>query len=402
MSESIGADRTYHLGLSPEVLGISVFNFILFLAWQMSVPAVPLLALNLGASPFWIGLVVGVRAILPLVLALPAGWLTDRLPSRELQAAASLTMLAATTLMWRANSIIAVIVGQALLGLAVMIASVVGQALIALATNPRARDRVYGSYSFIIALASVLGPGLGGLFIRWSGPGGAMLVACAFALLSLLQALRLPSRGALVATARTGPAQPAFSVLQTPAVLFSLMIGFLVFFGYSLQSSFYVLFLHRAGFDSVTIGLLLAFAGAATISIRPLLAYVTGRVGRTRLLAVVCLALGAGLGLIPVTGGSLAGQAGLAALIGLAYGLSQPLTITVISHAVPGNTLGLAFAWRQIFQRAGELVSPLVLGLVVSVAGLAAAFWSAATVLMAAALAAFFLANRVPRTKPGP
>ncbi|MBI4279773.1 MAG: MFS transporter, partial [Armatimonadetes bacterium] len=371
MQSRAGAGQArYWLGLHPAVLSVSTFNFTLFLAWQISVPVVPLLALSLNASPFAVGMVVGSKAILPMLLAVPTGRLADRLPARGLQVSAALTMLAATALMWKAGSVLAMMVGQALIGLSVTVASVAGQAFIALATDRRERDAMYGRYTFIIALDNVLGPALGGLLAGWGGPRAGMLVASGFALASLPLAMWLPGERGAVAQRRPAQGRSSLELLRTPVVLFSLVAGFLFLFGYSLQASYYVVYLNHVGFDSRTIGLLLAVGGAATISIRPLLAWAAARVGRPRLLTVICVTLGVGLGLIPMAAGVVVGQAGLAIVTGLAYGLSQPLTITMISHAAPPESLGLAFGWRQIFQRAAELVGPLSIGLVVIAAGL--------------------------------
>lgn len=387
-------EARYWLGLAPSVLSVSTFNFTLFLAWQISLPVVPLLALSLNASPFAVGMIVGSKAILPMLLAVPTGWLADRLPARGLQISAAVTMLAATALMWQAGSILAMIAGQALIGLSVTAASVAGQAFIALATDRRERDAMYGRYSFIIGLANVLGPALGGLLAGWDGLRAAMLVASGFALASLPLALWLPGERSAAAQRRPGHGQSSLRLLQTPMVMFSLVAGFLFLFGYSLQASYYVVYLNHVGLSSRTIGLLLAVSGAATISISPLLAWTAERVGRPRLLVMICLMLGIGLGLIPMAGGVVAGQAGLAIVTGVAYGLSQPLTITMISHAAPPESLGLAFAWRQTFHRAAELVSPLSIGLVVTAAGLEAAFWAAALVLVMAGVIAVISSRR--------
>ncbi|MBI4279844.1 MAG: MFS transporter [Armatimonadetes bacterium] len=386
-AETARAQSRGWYGLSPAVMRMSVFNFTIFLAWQITLPVAPLLAQSMNAAPLWIGLTIGARGLLPMVLGLPIGWLTDRLPVRTVQVMGGGCVLAATALMAGTNSIIPLIIAQALGGLSVTVASIAGQAFIASVTATRDRDEVYGRYSLIVALDNVAGPALGGLLAQWGGPKAAVVGGLVLAVAALPLALVLPSRRTaapvLIATPRS---QHPLALLGLPTVLFTLFASFLVIFSTSVKSSFYVIYLDRIGLGSGAIGIVLAISGAARTVVRPMLSWATARTGRPRLLVFVCLTLAAGLAMVPVAGSRMTGQVALAVLHGIAYGLSQPLTITMMSHAVSVDNLGLAFAWRQIFSRCGELLGPLTMGWVAGAAGLEPVFWLAAGMLAIVAL----------------
>jgi MFS family permease len=374
-------------GLPPRVLQIAAFNFTLFMAWQITLPVIPLIALSMRAGPVLLGVTVGASAVLPILLSLPAGRLTDRLAPRTLNLTAAGLMVAATALIGTASSIVPVIVGQALVGLSVTVASIAGQAFIAMTTRPGQRDGVFGRYAVIIAADTIIGPALGGFLAASGRFPMALGAALAFALLSVPQALWLSGRRN-GATAAAAARMSSAALLRTPAVLMVLTAAFLIIFGHSLRQSFYVLYLDRVGFSSKLIGLLLSLGGVATIATRPLLGWITQRTGREPLLALIAISMGLALGLVPLARGVFLTQAGLAVIVGIAYGLSQPLTMTLLSHTVPLKALGLAFGWRQIFQRGGELASPLLMGLLVTVSGLESIFWVAGAVLIGMGAAA--------------
>ena len=59
----------------------------------MMTVAVPLWALEIGATPFMIGLVLGARAALSVVLSIPGGALMDRLGINRIAAAAAIRLM---------------------------------------------------------------------------------------------------------------------------------------------------------------------------------------------------------------------------------------------------------------------------------------------------------------------
>jgi MFS family permease len=378
------------LSLSPAVGRVATFNLTLSLAWQLSVPIVPLLAVEAGATTILVGLTVGASSMLPLLLGLPTGWVSDRMPTRRLQMLAAVSMVAAFTIMLLADNLAALFVGQALIGLSNMVSSVAAHTFIATATTGIERDDTYGRYSFLVAISNVAGPAIGGLYGGWAGPRSVLVIALVVAVASLPQVLWLP--GSSVGPTRapasldTRPGLSVLDVLRPWIVRFSLIGGFLIIFGNSVKASFYVLYLDSVDFSSDTIGLLLSTGGAATIAIRPVLAWATMRLGYARLLTLLCATMGLGLGAVPLLGAGLIGQVAAALVTGAAYGLSQPLTIAMIANAASQERLGLAFTWRQMAQRGGELASPLLLGLVATFLDLEAVFWFAGGLLFLAAV----------------
>jgi MFS family permease len=78
--------------------------------------------------------------------------------------------------------------------------------------------------------------------------------------------------------------------------------------------------------------------------------------------------------------------AGLMLLFGLGFGISQPLSMVMVSDRAGKSFSGLAMGMRFTVITLGTLLSPVLSGLVVDTAGLEAAFYCIAGLLAAAAL----------------
>jgi MFS family permease len=86
------------------------------------------------------------------------------------------------------------------------------------------------------------------------------------------------------------------------------------------------------------------------------------------LLAIVGFFLGLGLGL------------------GLGVGLGQPITMTLITQAVPPDARGAALALRLLGNRLGQVALPVGAGLLAAPTGPGGALWMSSAVLCAASI----------------
>jgi MFS family permease len=100
--------------------------------------------------------------------------------------------------------------------------------------------------------------------------------------------------------------------------------------------------------------------------------------GRT---LVSCLAISAAmLALLPTTATAIL-LGGIVAILGLAIGLTQPMTITWVANQAPRAERGTALAVRLTGNRLSLLFVPAVMGAVAGSAGVGAVFWVLAAAL---------------------
>ena len=166
-------------------------------AEQLSLAAVPLVAvLLLGAGPGEIGLLAALQTLPFLLLSLPLGWMSDRLPRRrlmvgaELLRAASLLGLLATVATGRLS-----IGGLAMLGfigaVGTVAFSVAAPALVPALVPRAALAQANGRLELARSAAYAGGPALGGSLVAWAGASAAFVLATVLSIAAIALLWRL-------------------------------------------------------------------------------------------------------------------------------------------------------------------------------------------------------------------
>jgi len=166
-------------------------------AEQLSLAAVPLVAvLLLGAGPGEIGLLAALQTLPFLLLSLPLGWMSDRLPRRrlmvgaELLRAASLLGLLATVATGRLS-----IGGLAVLGfigaVGTVAFSVAAPALVPALVPRAALAQANGRLELARSAAYAGGPAIGGSLVGWAGASAAFVLATVLSIAAIALLWRL-------------------------------------------------------------------------------------------------------------------------------------------------------------------------------------------------------------------
>jgi predicted MFS family arabinose efflux permease len=171
----------------------------------------------------------------------------------------------------------------------------------------------------------------------------------------------------------------AFGLLAIPMVAFVVMLSMVRLSGHSIQSSFYVVFLNGEGISGTAIGLLFASAAIAAACGALAAAPLTRMMHSSWLLAVTSFLTVFPLVMTPLLGLYILF---LAAQVvrGVSVGISTPLIITGMSHAV-GPDQGKAVGLRTMSNRLTSTVIPIAMGALVAWVGLEASFLVAGGVI---------------------
>ena len=122
-------------------------------------PATSYQALELGIPVAALGAVGAVFAIVPLVLAVPAGGLADRFGAkRVLIVGSAITMIATVALLVFADSLAGIVAGTALLGAGHLGCIVGQQTAVAHSAQSGRLDSMFGYYTFSASLGQAVGP----------------------------------------------------------------------------------------------------------------------------------------------------------------------------------------------------------------------------------------------------
>lgn len=358
-------------------------------------PTMSYRALELGVPPAGLGALAASFAIAPLVLALPAGHLVDRVGERRVMVGGALCMSASgLAFLALGEHVAGLLCGSVLLGTGHLGCVVGQQALVANVSSRSSYDTAFGRYTFAASLGQAVGPALILLFGGSSRiPHTAAIFASALAGAVLLVAL-----SAALPTGTRPQAGPASrddagvtGLLRLPGLLRALTTSCVVLAAVDITLAYLPALGAERDLASGTIGLLLTVRGAASMVSRLFLGRMSARLGRRRLLVASTLSAGAAIALMPVDL-PLWTLVALLVLAGLGLGVGQPLTMSWLAESAPPGLRGRAMSLRLVGNRTGQILLP-------SAAGLLAAGLGAAGVLYATGLTlswAAFSARNLP------
>ncbi|NMR19053.1 MFS transporter [Cellulomonas fimi] len=352
-------------------------------------------ALELEVPASQLGLLSGAFAVVPLLIAIPVGRMTDLRGERlVLWTGAGLMLVATAGLAWLADSFMALLLWSVVLGVGHLLTIVGEQTTVTVARSARSLDSAFGRYTLSVSFGQIVGPGL----ITLLGGDGAIpdtsaifdgAVVLAVVLVVSTAALRTsryePVRDAVPGSLRqamsvTGPVRSELLTAITASLVLIAAIDLLVVYVPALGA--------QAGISAGTVGLLLSVRAAASMVSRM---FVGGLVARFRRiptlgasLAISSLAVAA----IPVPM-PLAVLFAVMALGGLTLGIGQPLTMAWVTEASPPGARATWLSVRLTGNRLGQTMVPTVAGLAASSAGVGGVLW-----VMAAALAGVALVVR--------
>ena len=350
-------------------------------------PAATYRALELDVPDFALGLLAASYAVFPLLLAVPTGGLVDRLGERRLMGIGSAVVLACSVflLLW-GSSIVALVIGTALLG-AGQLACVVGQqAVVANNAASSRMDSAFGYLTFAASLGQALGPLaialVGGAAVR-PDTQAIFLLAVGMGLVLFATTFAVSARvsgGKRKAVAADGGTGGPMALLKAPGVARALATSATVLAVVDLTMVYLPALGADRGLTAATVGAMLTVRAVFSMVSRLLLGRVSRSIGRMRLL-VVSLALST----VALAAAAVPMPAWLLfvviAVLGLGLGIGQPLTMSWLSAQAPAGQRGRALALRLAGNRVGQVVLPSAIGVVAAGLGAGGVFLASAVVV---------------------
>lgn len=387
----------------PRALGARWFPRILLVTFLVQTavyglrPMVSYRALAVGAGPFELGLITSSFALLSLFVAIPIGRWVDRWGEpRFVVIGTVLVSIVAFALVF-IDSVPALAVSQAALGLGHILNTVATQTLIANAGRAGQRDARFGAFTVVVSLGQLVGPAVAGLLAGSaivsnagaSGTGAAFAFASVVALAACVVGVSLwrwppPQSSPPTTTAtdgRAGSREALGRVLRVPSLPQAMLASLTVLTSIDILAAYLPAYAEATGIGVETVGLLLAARAGASMASRLIMMPLIRGLGRRRLLAASMLAPAAGLLLMGATS-VVPVLFALMILIGFGLGLGQPLTLAWVAARAPNGIRGTAIGVRLSGNRLGQFVLPAAVGTVAGAAGISAIFVTLAGLLV--------------------
>lgn len=387
------------MAISKQRVAVFAGGFFALGLVPMMTVAVPLWALEIGASPLMIGLVLGARAALSVVLSIPGGALMDRLGINRITAAAALTATLAFPLYAFLPWVGALICLQLVTGFAQGLLWMGAQTHV---SRLRQDDpALMGRFTFISTTGNLAGPLLCGTAWDLWGAHGAFaviglwsagaLVTVAFQPREAAPANVAAARGARSLRPRLGDYADAIRMIGTPAIGFVIACSFLMTTTHALRHSFYPVYLESLGMTGTLIGMLVA-AGSVMAGLSGLSAGLAARRIDPYVLLIGAVALTTVCISLVVQFEAFWSLFGMAVFWGAVAGIAFPLMLYVLARSVGPERQGMSIGVRTTVNRMAGMIVPIAMGAVVERIGLQAGFYVfGICVLAALGLVAFRL-----------
>jgi MFS family permease len=380
-----GADRS---GATSRTLVALVVGQICLHACMAGVRmAAPLQVLRQAHSEWEVGVLLGLFAAAPVVLALSAGRLADRYGyHRPLRIAVTLTVsggvFALLSTAWPAAGFVTLCVAALFTGAGANM----GLIAIQRTAGRSARDatdlrRVFSWLGLAPALSNVVGPVLAGTLIDAGGFRLAYGVLMSLPLLGLWWARRVPVEVS-VARSEARRSQRSWDLLREPGLRRLLLVNWLLSASWDVHTFVVPILGHERGFSASAIGVVLGVFAAAVALVRLAIPLLAHRLSESQVLVGAMVSTGAVFAVYPFAQSAwLMGVC--AVLLGLALGSVQPMIMTTLHQLTPHERHGEAIALRSMTINFSSAVMPLVFGVAGAALGAASLFW-----VMGAAVAA--------------
>jgi MFS family permease len=349
----------------------------------------PMVALYFGSEGYSvsvIGFLVAIHAVIPVLFAMPAGNVIDRVGSRKAIFIGSVLLMLSGLLYWIGGSfslLIPIMIGQVVSGVGSLLSWGALQAAAAQSSRKLAEekgDQLLANFTFVNSLAQFGGPLIGGVIADWAGYDAAFIIYAGIAFLSILFSM-------LISKNKKAPSEVSdvnFNLLKSygsgiglmrdnkPFTLAIILNGVL-FIMIDIKGTFFPIYLAKIGFTNTQVGLMLSVGGIASVIIRPFVGHIIRWLGHEKIMTM-SMVLGAAC-LIGLVFEPAIWMLGIIVFVwGMCAGVNQPMALIMVANTVEPDQQGMGMSLRTMSNRVVQVVNPVVFGALSGMIGLTLGF----------------------------
>src|SRR5690625_100268 len=362
----------------------------------------------LGWGETEIGIATAAYALLPLFAALPFGRMQTRLRSPRNFVALGVVILAAgAAYLALTEHVIQLMIASAILGIGHLMFTIGGQSMIARRSRAMQMDANFGWFTASFSVGQMLGPLLSGLVLGntsltqtaldgsdlagnvnlalWVGAIASIIAVPVLYTLGTTPSVNTQTQDIVAVEPQTNAKPSALNILKTPGIASHMLAALALLAILDILVAFMPLVGETVGVSPLVIGALLAVRGATSVISRIFIRPLSTRYPRNILLLVSLLVSAIAIAIVPAV--IERGMTGIVVAFmfmsvgGFTLGLGQPLTMTMITQAVPRTWRSPALALRLMGNRVGQVVLPIAASAVAGPMGPAGGIWFACAIL---------------------
>lgn len=342
-----------------------------------------LYALELGADQFRVGVIMALYALGPMLLAIYAGKLVDRVGPRLPMLAGTAGTAAGLLLPYVFPGLTTLYVSAVVLGTSFQFFFVAVHGTAGAIGGAENRVRNYTAISIGFSLAAFFGPLIAGFSIDYLGHLPAYLALAACTVVPMLMLWLGPD---ILPKAAPGAGegeqkQSAFDLLRDRKLLNTLIASGLISAAWDLYQFYFPIYGHSIGLSASAIGVIISAFAVAVFVIRIVLPSLVRRWSEFEILIYTIALAGVSFLLFPLTENPYL-LAAVSFLLGLGVGCGQPLSGSLIYHLSPPGRAAEGAGVRVMFNNVTHLGVPLLFGGIGTAFGFAPVFVSCSALLL--------------------
>jgi len=343
-----------------------------------------LFALELGASPASIGVLLAFYGVGPLLLAVMAGKMMDRFGFFWPLLFGTICFVLGLALPGAIPRIPTLYASAVLLGTGFVFFAVGVQSLVGALGTPETRTRDFSIFSLGPAIASFLGPLAAGFSVDHVGHARGYLLLSITAVLGALMVLFWRTKFPRPKVSGNTGDSNALDLWRSASLRDMFFVSAIVITALELFTFFMPIYGHSIGISASAIGVVISAYALAAIGVRIFLPALTRRHGEGRVMTWSMYAAAATFVLFPFFQNAWILTA-VSFLLGIGLGSGQPLANVLAYNRAPPGRIGEVIGMRLTVNKLAEVACPLVFGAVGAAFGVTLVFAANAVLLAAGA-----------------
>ena len=367
------------------LLILALCGFVTSFGAHIVATNLPWYAETAGVGAFMIGLLIGVYDFAELFAKPFAGFIADR-RGMKLTLMAGLGIFILGSLLFLLVDPHLLLLVRFVQGLGAAALSTVSITLVA-QLFPEGRGKAFGIYNAIKGAGYVIAPPIGGFLAHRFGFPAIFVASAGIGALALLFSLLLPKdreKAALDDDDDEITLRQFFLIFKEPRLLPVYAVIVINMFLVGILFGFLPVYLHTLGYTPLNSGFVVGMATGAYLLIQPLAGHLADRIEIRRTVLAGLLLAALAIGAITfATGGALIA---LVIAAGIGVGTVWTNCDTLVSTLAKQNQLGASMGAAQSFKEFGDMIGPVLVGLLTQLYGVRTGFITCGALALVALL----------------
>jgi predicted MFS family arabinose efflux permease len=341
-----------------------------------------LFALSLQASPFTVGSILSLLALLPTLFSVHAGRVIDRIGVRRPLLVGTATVICGIALAFLVPRLDMLFVVSCLVGSGFMLFHIAANHIAGEMGEPQDRPMNFSLLALGFSTSGFLGPVIAGVAIDWIGHRRTFLLLEGFAVVTLVgllvRGMEIPRHQALEPT---GKKRRLSDLFRNRTLRYVFLASGVLSPAWDLFTFVVPIHGSQIGLSATEIGMILGAFGAAIFVVRLMVPLLLHRVSEWQMLVLAMLSTGTTYLVFPLVHG-LPLLLTLAFILGFGLGGAQPMIMSLLCSKAPTGRAAEAIGVRSLIINLSQTGMPLLFGALGEALGMTPVFWAMAVCLI--------------------